>query len=175
MNKKTNVIFLTESAVIAALYAVLTYIAAGMNLAFGPVQFRFSEALCVLPIFTPAAIPGLTMGCLISNLASPLGLVDWIFGPVATLLATIVTRKLRDVKLFNIPFFSLLSPVIFNALIVGFEIAAITENGFNISAVSLTTFFYQFLSVGLGELLVLFILGLPLVFLLRKVKIFKTK
>ena len=175
MNKKTNVIFLTESAVISALYAVLTYLAAGMNLAFGGVQFRFSEALCVLPIFTPAAVPGLTMGCLISNLASPLGIVDWIFGPVATLLATLVTRKLREVKLFSVPFFSLLSPVLFNAVIVGFEVAAITENGFNLSAVSLTTFFYQFLSVGLGELLVLFILGLPLVFILRKIKIFKHK
>ena len=173
MNKKTNVKFITESALIAALYAVLTYIAAVMNLAFGGVQFRFSEALCVLPIFTPAAIPGLTMGCLISNLASPLGIVDWIFGPIATLLATLVTRKMREVKLFDIPFISLLSPVIFNALIIGFEIAAITENGFNLSAVSFAAFSYQFLSVGLGELLVLFVLGLPLIFLLRKVKIFK--
>lgn len=90
MNKKTSKVrFLALSAVIAALYAVLTYAAAAMNLAFGAVQFRFSEALTVLPAFTPAAIPGLAVGCLISNLASPLGVVDWVFGTLATLLAGI--------------------------------------------------------------------------------------
>ena len=95
MNKKTSKVrFLALSAVIAALYAVLTYAAAAMNLAFGAVQFRFSEALTVLPAFTPAAIPGLAVGCLISNLASPLGVVDWVFGTLATLLAGIFSYRL---------------------------------------------------------------------------------
>ncbi len=73
MSTSKKVRFLALSAVIAALYAVLTYVAAALNLAYGAVQFRFSEALTVLPVFTPAAIPGLTVGCLIANLGSPLG------------------------------------------------------------------------------------------------------
>ena len=73
MNTSKKVRFLALGAVIAALYAVLTYVAAAVNLAYGPVQFRFSEALTVLPVFTPAAIPGLTLGCVIANLGSPLG------------------------------------------------------------------------------------------------------
>ena len=99
MNKKTSKVrFLALSAVIAALYAVLTYAAAAMNLAFGAVQFRFSEALTVLPAFTPAAIPGLAVGCLISNLASPLGVVDWVFGTLATLLAGIFSYLVRNIR-----------------------------------------------------------------------------
>ena len=73
MKTENKVRFLALSAVIAALYAVLTYAAAAVNLAYGPFQFRFSEALTVLPAFTPAAIPGLAIGCLLSNLASPPG------------------------------------------------------------------------------------------------------
>ena len=103
MNKKTSKVrFLALSAVIAALYAVLTYAAAAMNLAFGAVQFRFSEALTVLPAFTPAAIPGLAVGCLISNLASPLGVVDWVFGTLATLLAGIFSYLVRNLTLIHI-------------------------------------------------------------------------
>ena len=87
MSTSKKVRFLALGAVIAALYAVLTYVAAAMNVAYGAVQFRFSEALTVLPVFTPAAIPGLTLGCLIANLGSPLGVVDWVFGTGATLIA----------------------------------------------------------------------------------------
>ena len=116
MNKKTSKVrFLALSAVIAALYAVLTYAAAAMNLAFGAVQFRFSEALTVLPAFTPAAIPGLAVGCLISNLASPLGVVDWVFGTLATLLAGIFSYLVRNIRWKEIPVLAPLPPVIFKA------------------------------------------------------------
>ena len=71
--------YLVQAAVIAAIYAVLTLLASSLNLAYGPVQFRISEFLTVLPMFTPAAIPGLTLGCFLANLASPFGPVDWIF------------------------------------------------------------------------------------------------
>lgn len=98
LKTENKVRFLALSAVIAALYAVLTYAAAAVNLAYGPFQFRFSEALTVLPAFTPAAIPGLAVGCLLSNLASPLGIVDWVFGTLATLLAACCTYMLRNVK-----------------------------------------------------------------------------
>ena len=91
MSTSKKVRFLALGAVIAALYAVLTYVAAAMNLAYGAVQFRFSEALTVLPVFTPAAIPGLALGCLIANLGSPLGVVDWVFGTGATLIAAVGT------------------------------------------------------------------------------------
>ena len=129
MNKKTSKVrFLALSAVIAALYAVLTYAAAAMNLAFGAVQFRFSEALTVLPAFTPAAIPGLAVGCLISNLASPLGVVDWVFGTLATLLAGIFSYLVRNIRWEEIPVLAPLPPVIFNALIVGFEVACLADN-----------------------------------------------
>ena len=71
-NKKLSVRFLTESAVIAALYAAATYLSAAFSLAYGPVQFRLSEALTVLSTLTPAAIPGLTIGCIIGNISSPM-------------------------------------------------------------------------------------------------------
>lgn len=69
--------YLVQAAVIAAIYAVLTLLASSLNLAYGPVQFRISEFLTVLPMFTPAAIPGLTLGCFLANLASPFGLDFW--------------------------------------------------------------------------------------------------
>ena len=118
LKTENKVRFLALSAVIAALYAVLTYAAAAVNLAYGPFQFRFSEALTVLPAFTPAAIPGLAVGCLLSNLASPLGIVDWVFGTLATLLAACCTYMLRNVKWKEIPILAPLPPVIFNALII---------------------------------------------------------
>ena len=100
-NEKTR--FLAQSAMICALYTVLTYAAASLNLAYGPVQFRFSEALTVLPAFTPAAVPGLALGCFLSNLLSPLGIVDWVFGTCATLLAALGTRMLSGVQVRGIP------------------------------------------------------------------------
>ena len=156
MNKKTSKVrFLALSAVIAALYAVLTYAAAAMNLAFGAVQFRFSEALTVLPAFTPAAIPGLAVGCLISNLASPLGVVDWVFGTLATLLAGIFSYLVRNIRWKEIPVLAPLPPVIFNALIVGFEVACLADNGtFAFGNLSLAGFIAGAVSVGIGELIV---------------------
>ena len=96
MNTKMNQTqFLALGAVIAAIYAVLTYLSALANLAYGPFQFRFSEALTILPIFTPAAVPGLALGCLLSNIFSSMGAADMVFGTLATLLAAIATRMVR--------------------------------------------------------------------------------
>ena len=173
MNKKTSKVrFLALSAVIAALYAVLTYAAAAMNLAFGAVQFRFSEALTVLPAFTPAARPGLAVGCLISNLASPLGVVDWVFGTLATLLAGIFSYLVRNIRWKEIPVLAPLPPVIFNALIVGFEVACLADNGtFAFGNLSLAGFIAGAVSVGIGELIVCYVLGVPLMMALRRTKI----
>ena len=112
---KKNVLFITQAAVIAAIYVVLTMIAAGFDLASGMIQVRFSEALTVLPYFTPAAIPGLAIGCLISNTVTGCMVPDIIFGTLATLIGAIGSWFLRRSKiLVTIP------PVIANALIIPF-------------------------------------------------------
>lgn len=171
MNRTNKTRFMTEGAVIAALYAVLTYIAAAMNLAYGSVQFRFSEALTILPIFTPAAIPGLAIGCFISNLGSPLGIIDWVFGTLATLLAAIATRMLREIKWKEIPFLAVIPPILINAIVIGFEIACLSDAGaFSFTNASFASFITFFLSVGIGQLVVCVGLGIPLIITLNKNK-----
>ncbi|MCI8386311.1 MAG: QueT transporter family protein [Acutalibacter sp.] len=169
MSTKSNARFLALSAVIAGLYAALTYAAAMLNLAYGPVQFRFSEALTVLPAFTPAAIPGLTVGCLLANLGSPLGVVDWVFGTAATLLAALGTAAVSRIRWKGLPLLAPLPPVIVNALVVGLEISCLNGAGaFTFSAFTAANFAYSALTVGLGELAVCLVLGLPLCVLLEK-------
>ncbi len=164
--------FLAQGAVIAALYAVLTYLAAAMNLAYGAVQFRFSEALCVLPVFTPAAIPGLTLGCFLSNLASPLGIVDWVFGTGATLLAALGTTAAKRIRIKGVPVLAPLPPVLANGLIVGLEVACLSDAGvFSWGNFSLAVFGAGFLSVAVGELVVGYALGLPLILALQKMPV----
>ncbi len=162
--KKKNAMFLVTGGIIAAIYAMLTYLSASFGLAYGPIQFRVSEALTVLPIFTPAAIPGLAIGCLISNINS-FNAADMLFGTLATLIAAIFTRTFRNIKIKDIPFLSLLCPVIANALIIGAELALLyfdepTFFGFLVAAIE----------VGLGELIVCFVLGIPFIRLLGKHK-----
>ena len=89
--KNKNVLYLTQAAMIAALYVVLTLIANALGLASGSIQVRFSEALTVLPFFTPAAIPGLYIGCLLGNIAAGCALPDIVFGPLATLIGALGT------------------------------------------------------------------------------------
>lgn len=164
-----HVRFLVEAAVIAALYTVLTYVAVAMNLAYGPVQFRFSEALTILPVFTPAAIPGLALGCFLSNLASPLGVVDWVFGTLATLLAAILSYALRKVQIKGLPVLSSLPPVLTNTFIVGFELACLSDIGlFSFQNFSMANYVVSAVSVGVGELVVCVVLGLPVCALLKK-------
>lgn len=98
-NKK--VLFAVQAAMIAALYVVLTYITNLLGLASGTIQVRFSEALCILPVFTPAAIPGLFIGCLISNLITGGIIWDIIFGSIATLLGALGTYFLRKRSLYT--------------------------------------------------------------------------
>ena len=96
--KKGTLLYLAQAGMIAAIYAALTYLAMALNLAYGSIQFRFSEALTILPIFTPAAVPGLAIGCLIGNLASPYPL-DLVFGTAASLIAALLTRAVRKVRI----------------------------------------------------------------------------
>ena len=103
---------LTFAALVAALYAVMGYFGDIMNLTFGPVQCRFAEALTVLPFMFPAAAPGLALGCLITNLLSPYGPVDVIFGTLATAIAAWLTMKMPRWYLAALP------PILVNALIL---------------------------------------------------------
>ena len=164
--KKNTTRYLTQAAVIAALYVVLTYVSSAVGLAYGGVQFRLSEALTILPVFTPAAIPGLTIGCVLGNLGSPMGIVDIVCGAGATLLASLVTYFLKKICVKGIPVLSVLSPVVFNAVIVGLELAFLTvPTGFNFASFGIFA-----LQVGLGELLVCGCLGIPLFILVKKNK-----
>lgn len=174
--KKLSTRFLAQTGVIAALYAGFTLICMMYtgSLAYGPVQFRLSEALVVLALFTPAAVPGLTLGCVLANLAAiplvgtgALGLLDVVFGSLATLLGALLMRKLakRSTAL------AMLAPVITNMLIVpAYLPIMLTATGFytipftNISLDGMYIYCYLFglASVGLGELVVLYVLGYPL-------------
>ena len=152
---------LAVGAIIAALYAALTY-AQEMLLpgsASAAIQFRVSEALTVLALFTPAALPGLTVGCAISNLlflgALPL---DVVLGSLATFLAAVCMYKLRAVAVKGMPLLALLMPAIFNGIIIGLEIEIFfIEGPFN-----LVSFLTQAGLVALGESVVCLTLGLAL-------------
>ena len=166
--KKKSVNYLVEAGLIAAIYAAATYAAAAMGLAYSGVQFRISEALTVLAAFTPAAIPGLTIGCFLGNLTSPYGMIDVICGTAATLVAACFSRMLRKVTIKGIPVLSAIPPIIANAVIVGFEVAVFLPEGF-----SWMGFGACALSVGLGEAAVCLILGIPLMMVLKKADVQK--
>lgn len=151
-------------ALIAALYVGFTWFSNIFGLAYGPVQFRISEAFTVLPVFTPAAVWGLTVGCCISNVLS-FNPVDMIFGATATLVAALLTYLARNIKTFKLPLVSMLMPVIFNALIVGAEIAVFLEEN-----TTLGVFAVSALWVGLGEIVTCVGLGSLLYTLIDKNK-----
>lgn len=111
--KKNTTRHLTLSAVIAALFAALTLLSSALGLAIGPFELRFSEALCILPIFTPCAIPGLFIGCILANLLCGAVFLDIIFGSLATLLGAVGTYLLRKKKI--LPY---LPPILANTLVV---------------------------------------------------------
>lgn len=150
MNKKVK--YLSVGALIAALYAVLTHL---QNLllpgsATWAIQFRASEALCVLALFTPAAIPGLSVGCFLFNLTYAGALpLDAVVGTLATFLATGSMYLLRKVTLKGYPLPALLMPAVFNTLLVGWELTVYVGQAFWLNA----------LYVAIGEAAVLLTLG----------------
>ncbi len=163
--KPNRTLRLAQGAVVAAAYAVLTWAAALANLAYGPVQFRFSEALTVLPVFTSAAVPGLTVGCLLANILSGYGIYDMVFGTLATLLAALLTRAVRNVRFRGIPVLAPLPPVIINALMVGLELTVVSRGKLDPSIFqdfNWMLFWSNAASVGLSEFVVCYVLGLPL-------------
>ena len=153
--------YLTQAAIIAALYAALTHL---QNLllpgtASMAIQFRASEALCILAFFTPAAIPGLTLGCLLFNLTSGMALpLDFLVGSLASCAAAGSMWALKNVRFGKLPVLGLTMPALYNALFVGWELTAYIGGGFFLNA----------LYVAIGELGVLFTLGIMLYFALEK-------
>lgn len=165
--KNRNLRWLIQGAMLAAIYIALTMAVA--PIAFGSLQFRVSEALTLTAALTPAAIPGLTLGCLLSNLlGANLGWVDVIFGTLATFLASLLVYRLRHrVKVWLLP----LPMILFNALIVGTYLPfLLLEPG---ATVTWDMVLISILSLGLCEAAVLYLLGMPLYFAAQKTGYFK--
>jgi len=147
MNKNR---YLVHAAFIAAVYAVLTI--AFAPLSYGQIQVRFAEALTVLPYFTPAAIPGLFVGCIIANFFGSVGVLDVVFGSAATLIAAYLSRKMPVRWLVPLP------PIVVNGIIIGF----------------LLNYLYQlplFITMGwvaLGQLIACYAIGYPLLLILER-------
>lgn len=167
MNKKRTV-FVVQSAVIAALYAGLTYAASMLNLAYGSIQFRFSEALTILAAISPTAIPGLTIGCFSGNITSPYGIIDIICGTLATFIAAVLGYRTRNVKFKEYPLLSAFFPVITNAVIVGIEITVFMPEGFKLQA-----FLINALQIAIGQFVMCYGLGLPLYKVIKNTKLDK--
>ena len=170
--KKSATLYMVQAAIIAALYVAVNY-AQEMILpssSIGPVQFRVSEVLCTLALLTPAAIPGLTVGCLLSNIVA-VGVLplDMVLGTLATFLAAVCAYKLRRLKLFFVPVLSLVMPVVFNAVIIGLELEIFYIEG----AFTFTGFLLQAALVAIGEAGVCLVLGIPFYFVIRKLPLFK--
>lgn len=174
-NKK--VLFIVQAAVIAAIYVVLTYFISAFNLASGAIQVRISEALCVLPFFTPAAIPGLFLGCLLSNLLTGCIIWDVIFGSLATLLGALGTwflsgtaRRERSAASHGesvasygrYKWLAPLPPIAANTLIVPFVLYYAYQIPGSVP--------YFMLTVGIGEIISCGVLGLILLNVLNRYK-----
>lgn len=158
---RKNIRFLAHGAILAAAYAALTHL---QNLllpgsASWAIQFRASEALCVLAFFTPAAIPGLTVGCLLYNVTSAAVLpLDFLVGSLASFLAAWGMWKTRNVTVKGYPLFGMLLPALTNAVLVGWELSVYIGGGFWLNAVY----------VAMGEAAVVLTLGTFLYYALRK-------
>lgn len=156
---KLNARQMSRGAIIAAVYAALSLLSSALNLAFCPIQLRFSEALCLLPLLLPESVWGLTLGCLLTNILSPYGPLDLIVGTAATLLAALLSARCHR------PFSAALPPVFCNAIMVG---AIITWEQVGTTAAFGVAFAYNALTVGAGEAVACLALGLPLLRILEK-------
>ena len=160
--KKSSIRNLTHSAIIGAMYVALTWLSNVLGLASGAIQLRLGEALCILPYFTPSAVWGLAIGCLISNITMGSTLLDIVVGTLATIIGAIGTRKIKNKYLCPIP------PVLANTVLVPFVIIISYTKEWNLYAYLTTT-----LGVFAGEVISIYVLGLILLLAIEKTKIFK--
>ena len=159
--KNLSVRRLVRCAVIAAVYVVVCLVLAPFS--YGAVQVRVAEALCLLPVFGAESIVGVTLGCFLANLLGST-VVDVVFGTLATLLACLVTYKLRDIRVKGLAIPASLPPVVFNMIIVGaFEITFFFSDGAPTAMLAV----FNAVTVGIGELISCTILGVALVKLIE--------
>lgn len=159
--KNLSVRRLVRCAVIAAVYVVVCLVLAPFS--YGAVQVRVAEALCLLPVFGAEYIVGVTLGCFLANLLGST-VVDVVFGTLATLLACLVTYKLRDVRVKGLAIPASLPPVVFNMIIVGaFEITFFFSDGAPTAMLAV----FNAVTVGIGEIISCTILGVALVKLIE--------
>lgn len=161
MKRKSKALYLTRGAVVGASYVVLTYLSAIFGLSSGVIQLRISEALCILPIFMPEAIPGLFIGCIISNLITNAVIWDVIFGSLATLIGAFGARLLRKLPTKFI-WCATLPTVLSNAVIVPLVLIY--------AYMVADTYFFILATVTVGEVLSATMCGSALYFALRKSK-----
>lgn len=161
--RKFSTLQMALAAMVAAVYTVLTVCLPIPQ--YGEVQFRIAECMTVLPFLFPWATPGLIVGCFLANLLGSPFVLDWVFGTLATAIACFLTARMPNKWLAVLP------PVVCNAVIVGAEIAFSMAGGFGGSFWSL--YAVNALSVGFGELVVCYILGLALLALLPRIKVFR--
>ena len=157
-NGKTQ--FITMAGVIAAAYVVLTFIAQTVGLASGAIQFRLSEVLTILPMFTTAAIPGLAVGCVLANILTGCALWDVVFGSIATLLGALGTHLLKKTE--N-PYLGCLPPIISNMLIVPAVLMKVYG--------APESYWYLMLTVGIGEVVCCGVLGVIFYKVIKKRKL----
>ena len=148
------------AGLIAAIYVVLTFVSQAFGLASGAIQFRLSEMLTILPMVTPAAIPGLTVGCILANLLTGCALWDVVFGSVATLLGALGTYFLRKTE--N-PYLGCLPPIISNMLIVPAVLMKVYG--------APESYWYLMVTVGIGEIVCCGVLGVVFYKIIKRSKI----
>ena len=161
--KNLSVRRLVRCAVIAAVYVVVCLVLAPFS--YGAVQVRVAEALCLLPVFGAEYIFGVVLGCFLANLLGST-IVDVIFGTLATLLACLVTYKLRNIRFKGLALAASLPPVLFNAVIIGIEIAVMFPDPTSSAPIWLACI-TNGISVGIGELISCTVLGVVLVKLIE--------
>ena len=156
---KNKILYLTRGAAVAALYVLLTYLSSLLALDKGVIQFRLSEALCILPVFMPEAIPGLFIGCFVANFLTGSLFLDVVFGSIATLIGAIGARLLRKISPKHI-WIATLPTVFANALIIPFVLKYVYLVPDLIP--------FMMLTVGAGEVVCASVLGTALYFSLKK-------
>jgi len=152
MNRAT---FIARSAIIAAIYAIVTY--ALKPISYGPIQVRFSEALVLLPLIEDSAVPGLFLGCVLANIIGGLGIWDVCFGSLITLVAAFLTSKMPG------PLLGAVWPVFLNALGVSYYLSFLYKAPYEITA----------LYIGIGELIAVVGVGIPLYYVIKRTSLMK--
>ena len=148
--------FLVQASLVAAIYAALTMLLQPISFGFGGVQLRVSEALTLLPVLMPASVPGLFVGCLLANLLGGATMLDVVFGSMTTLVAALITRLWR-----KRPALAALPPVLLNAVVIG----ALLRYAYGVAM----PLWLCMLSVGLGQAVACYVLGLPVMKMMRRI------